>query len=171
MKLRADLIAIPKDDKFCEQLFAFEVKIPDGTWHYAHWSDTIRQAENYVYGLIDSSHVMGGRFVTAAFVYPFPDIFGPCRDDPPIIRAGDEPMLQGALNLALHLRVGRAFSDFHHRAPRFTLAFGPNEVWREDVGFLPGGTGLLKGRRRFGSRKVDVLKELGVRTNFRDPDP
>jgi len=162
--IRADVIAIPTDQKFWGFAIAFEVKEPTSKYrNAADWIQTLRQASDYVYASIEpekrddnlASYV--GRRVAAAFVFPAPKyaLVGTEHEKP-----GDARFLAGAMQLGLHFRVGGADWESTGIGPRFRLMMGPNEVWRSDCGFCHTGPGLLSGKRTLGSRKVDVMAEL-----------
>jgi hypothetical protein len=161
-KVRADIVAVPRDNRLSGYAFAFEVKEPkDG--HYAFWSRTVRQAADYVYASVEASGSAGryaGRRIAGAFVFPAPpyDPTGLKGIASPFVRRGEEAMVSGIFHLALHFRVGRAFWQEPKR--RFCLSFGPNTVWESDCGFRIQGFGLITGERSLGSRRIDVRTEL-----------
>lgn len=156
ISVRADIVAVPLTPEYRGYAFAFEVKQPSERWQYKDWSKTIRQASDYVYGKILpdprlSGHV--GRRIACSFVYPAPEYI---RSKP----TEEDSIIVGIFHLAIHFRVGRAFTDNSRRTTRFCLTMGPNEVWRSDVGYTGQAPGLIKGLRTVGSQRVDVLREL-----------
>jgi len=168
--IRADVVAIPNEPKFWGFAIAFEVKEPTSKYrNSADWIQSLRQAADYVYASIEpknradnlSSHF--GRRIAAAFLYPVPSYMPNIREvtqaDAELVEK-DDRFLAGAMQLALHFRVGGASWEQTGIGPRFRLIFGPNEVWRSDCGFCHSGPGLLSGKRTLGSRKVDVMAEL-----------
>jgi hypothetical protein len=158
LKLRADVVAVPIDERFWGHALAFEVKCFDETADYADWSGAVKQASDYVLGRIRSdNHNLLGRRVSAAFVYPAP------RDQPYVPKSNWPPdismqvMTAGVFHCAIHWRVGRA-----HRSERdgLVLSFGPNELWTRRWGFSGQSQALLTNRRRIGSRGVDICAML-----------
>lgn len=156
-RIRADIVAIPLDPKLAGYALAFEVKEPTSpNWQTKHWIHAMRQASDYLYAEIEPQPgIPGGvgRRIAASFLYPSPPISGIFSLD-----SCDEP-LAGALLLALHFRVGHAHYD-RKKGDRFVLSFGPNEVWRSDIGFSAVAIGLLTGKRTVGSQRIDVLRSL-----------
>jgi len=125
----------------------------------------MHQASDYVYATIEAQsgppplHQFVGRRMAAAFIFPSPACYprGGHRGAE-FVREEDEQLIAGALQLALHFRVGHVGWQPTGIGPRLVMSFGPNEVWRSDVGF--SGTGLLTGKRNVGSQKIDVFAEL-----------
>lgn len=164
--IRADVVAIPLDQKYFPYAIAFEVKLPNADqWNFATWSKAMHQASDYVYATIEPQHgspalaQFVGRRIAGAFIFPSPDCYPRGgRRGAEFVREGDEQMIAGALQLTLHFRVGHAGWQPTGIGPRLVMSFGPNEVWRSDVGFC--GTDLLAGKRRIGSQKIDVFAEL-----------
>jgi hypothetical protein len=145
----------------------FEVKLPDAEkWNFATWAKAMQQAADYVYATIEPQkggppelRQFVGRRIAAAFIFPSPACYPRGgRRGAEFVRDGDEQLIAGALQLALHFRVGHAGWQQTGIGPRLVISFGPNEVWRNDVGFC--GTGLLAGKRTIGSQKIDVFAEL-----------
>ncbi len=158
VSVRADVIAIPIDQAFWRHALAFEVKSYNETAEYARWSAAIRQASDYVYGMIRSdNHILHGRRVSASMIYPSPDYlpYLPRQDVPPDI--SNRIMIAGAFHCAMHSRVGRA-----HKSAKegLSLIFGPNEFWTAKRGFTTQATNLLQNKRPVGSRKIDVSTVL-----------
>lgn len=159
--IRADIVAIPLDDRFAGYALAFEVKEPKvKRRNYADLIQTLRQAADYVYAKIEPRTSIGsleqfrGRRIAAAFLYPSPSVSEYLRDD------RGRHIVLGALQLGLHFRVGHAQWETTGLGARFKLRFGLNEIWRSDVGFCHTGPTLLTGKRSVGSARVNVLTEL-----------
>lgn len=164
-KVRADVVAIPLDERLAGYAFAFEVKEPTQAWNYAAWSGAIRQASDYVYAKIDPvapAVQFAGRRIAGAFMFPSPPYnpHGMPMEPTPFVRPGEEQMVSGQFHLALHFRVGRAFWETTRRGPRFNLSFGPNPVWDSERGLWHHGVNLIAGKRTLGSGKIDVKAEL-----------
>ncbi|RWP46877.1 hypothetical protein [Mesorhizobium sp.] len=164
-KIRADVIAIPVDDRLADYALAFEVKEPSQAWNYSDWSHAIRQASDYVYGKIDPvapAAKYAGRRIACAFMFPSPPYnpHGLPMAPTPFVRPGLEQMVSGQFHLALHFRVGRAFWETSKLGRRFALSFGPNPLWDSEHGFLDRGLSLIAGKRTLGSGKIDVKAEL-----------
>jgi hypothetical protein len=174
--VRADVVAIPLDQQYFPYALAFEVKQPNAvTWNYATWSIALHQAADYVYSSIEpqpSQPHLGqfrGRRISGAFIFPSP-VFDR-RGGETLSRSGEEQLISGALQLALHFRVGHAGWEQTGKGRRFKLSFGLNEVWRSDCGFCFTATGLITGKRSIGAKKIDIFSELdgiGAAVAFED---
>lgn len=163
--VRADIVAVPKDERLSSYAFAFEVKQPDKTWDYSRWSNALRQASDYIYGAITSkgpASRFAGRRISAAFMYPSPplDPEGRLADKGPYVRPDTSVMVTGLFHMGLHLRVGRAHWESDKEGKRFWLSFGPNPVWCSRRGFRDQGLNLVAGKRTLGSQRIDVRAEL-----------
>lgn len=164
VKLRADLIALPRDGHLDGFVFAFEVKAPSSEWGYGTWCGHIKQAHDYLYArVIDKRFAeLRSKIVSCAFLFPSPPFkLQECgRVDSPYIQMEDEVVASGAFRLGLHLKVGRAFWEKRPPHRRLVLAFGANDVWNGAEGFLASGNELVQGKRKVGSRKVSLLSLL-----------
>ncbi len=163
--IRADIIAVPKDERLSSYAFAFEVKLPDRSWDYSRWSNALRQASDYIYGAITPdgpARRYAGRRISAAFMYPSPplDPEGRLPDKGPYVRPDTSVMVTGVFHMGLHLRVGRAYWEHHKNGQRFRLSLGPNPVWCSQQGFRDQGLNLVAGKRALGSGRIDVSAEL-----------
>ncbi len=168
--LTADVVAIPREPEYCGLTFAFEVKNPpalegsEKTYDASYWASAIHQASDYVYATLEprpEQIFLKGRRISSAFVFPTTWLSGleMRRAEP---EQHDALMRSyGAFELGVHYRVGKARWDTYQggRARRLDLWLG-GDVWRSDVGFKPHALGILKGKRRIGSQKLDILKEL-----------
>ncbi|WP_421951704.1 hypothetical protein [Pelagibacterium sp.] len=163
--IRADILAVPKDDRLASYAFAFEVKQPDTSWDYSAWAQAIRQATDYVYASIQPSGPAAkyaGRRISAAFKFPAPPVDPEGRrvDKGPYVRPDTSVMVTGVFHLALHLRVGRAYWEDDQHGRRFRLDFGPNPVWCCRRGFRNQGINLVAGKRTLGSQRIEIRNEL-----------
>lgn len=164
-KIRADVVAIPADERLSEYALAFEVKCPDQSWHYAKWSQVFRQASDYVYakiGTTSNAAEFAGRRIAGAFIFPSPPYRpeGKGKNVSPYLRPENEEVFAGVAHLGLHLRIGLAgWSEFGNHK-NFELRFGPNPVWSQKIGFKKQGISLLSGKRSLGSRRIDFKSEL-----------
>lgn len=168
--IRADVIAIPTQEEFWGFPIAFEVKEPDSKYrNSADWIQALRQTADYVYASIEpqkNSYDLSpyfGRRIAAAFLYPAPIYLQGSQQIVPhdiAVAEHETRYIAGAMQMALHFRVGGGSWERTGIGPRFRLLMGPNEIWRSDCGFCHSGPTLLSGRRRLGSRKVDVMAEL-----------
>lgn len=163
--VRADIVAVPRDERLASYAFAFEVKQPNTTWDYSAWAHAIRQATDYIYAPIlplGPAAKFAGRRISAAFMFPAPGIDPEGRrpDKGPYVRPDTSVMVTGLFHLALHLRVGRAHWEQDRHGSRFCLSFGPNPVWCSGKGFRDQGLNLVAGKRTLGSQRIDIRKEL-----------
>lgn len=163
--VKADVVAVPFDERLSRFAIAFEVKEPDQTWHYAKWSQAARQAYDYVFASIEENSTASkyaGRRISGAFLFPSPPYSpeGKGKDNSLLLRPENEELFAGIMHLGLHLRVGYAHWNEKLTKPRFTLRFGPNPVWDQLVGFKDQGINLLSGTRPLGSRRIDFAAEL-----------
>lgn len=156
--LRADVVAIPIEDDLWGHALAFEVKCYDESADYAAWSAAIKQASDYVYGRIRSTHhILSGRRISAAFVFPATEYLPYIPKHDASSDISNRVMISGVFHCALQWRVGRA-----HLSTRegFSLSFGPNEFWTTRRGFSGQARALIKNKRRVGSRGIDVCSML-----------
>jgi hypothetical protein len=160
-KVRADLIALPVEPDFSHLAFAFEVKIPKSDWEFKDWTATIKQASSYVWARVDAQNsptVPNGRVVSAAFIFPAPYLGSTISHDEhihPCYRDYDREPLRGALDLAIHFRVGSARIDRNTNS-LIELRMGSNSLWTSRSGFKAQARNLLLGKQRIGSRKLDT---------------
>ena len=156
--IRADVVAIPVEQKFWAHALAFEVKCYDHSAGYSKWSAAIRQASDYVLGKVRStSQVLAGRRISASLLYPAPRYlpYVPRQNAPEDV--SNLVMVAGAFHCASHSRVGRASRS---EKEGLTLSFGPNEFWTARRGFTAQAKNLLVNKRPIGSRNVDVCTIL-----------
>lgn len=171
--IRADLVAVPVDSRFNNYALAFEVKNATPDWSAIEWCEAIKQASDYVYATIEpnqaSLEAFSGRRISASFIFPAPpyDRFGTHSDGRGVIRENEVTVATGALHLALHFRVGRAYWWGVSSGQIFSLSLGPNLIWDAKNGFRKAYIGLVTGKRSIGSQMIDVMKEL---SGFRDQD-
>jgi hypothetical protein len=155
-RVRADVVAFPRDVRFAEYALAFECKIPKESWQDKHWAYAARQASDYNFGRIVRDRrfqQFENRRIAASFLFPSPRMSMVTGD-------ANDASTFGIMLLALHFRVGRAFWEQRKNGKRFVVAFGPNEIWRSDTGYAHVADGLIKGKRTLGSQKIDVIQEL-----------
>jgi len=175
LKVRADVLAIPTDERFWGCLLAFEVKEPKD-WNYAKWCKAIHQATDYVYATVEDNERLGHftqRRVAASFVYPSPP-YAPydgsgktCN----LIRDRDIKIVSGAFSLAARFRVGRAIQSNIKCGDGMMLSFGPNLIWESGKGFTAAAEKLLTNKRPVGSKNVDVFQELdGIGAEIKFPE-
>ena len=147
-KLRADLIIIPKDDRFTEQTFAIEVKNPRPDWQPKHWSYVAKQAFDYIGGKLEESiDILKNRKIDASFIFPSPDYHCPGGNY-------DQHIIQGILQLAAQFRIGRATRAVDSVCGSFTLSIGANDIWTPKSGWTSQAVYLLKNKIRHGSGKI-----------------
>ncbi|MCW2273198.1 hypothetical protein GJ654_03695 [Rhodoblastus acidophilus] len=164
--LVADVVAIPHDQDFSGLTFAFEVKNPTvkKVREPPYWTRAIHQAADYVYATPEAGsgiEQLAGRRISCAFIFPTNVLANPdirtCGYD----EVSDYNRIQGAFEVAVHSKVGKARWEKAGRVEkgRLDLWLG-NDVWRSDVGFRTHAPGILRGKRALGSRQVDILGEL-----------
>jgi hypothetical protein len=155
-RVRADVVAFPRDSRFSQYALAFECKIPTENWQDKHWAYAVRQASDYNFGRVVKDkrfQHLEGRRIAGSFLFPSPAMSMVNGD-------ANDAATFGIMLLALHFRVGRAFWEPRNKGKRFVVAFGSNEIWRSDTGYTFVADGLIKGKRTIGSQKIDVIQEL-----------
>lgn len=163
--IRADVVAFPRGGQLSGCGIAFETKLPKLSIGGANIAETIKQASDYVYARVAPDVRLKeyvGRRINSSFVFPSPPFRTQMRDLEKEFGSDSAEVLQasGAFQLALHFRVGRAFWEKEYPYKRFALAFGRNDVWNSQEGFLKSGDGLFSQRRRLGTKKVDFISEI-----------
>lgn len=164
-RVRADVIASPKESKYSGLTFAFEVKVPKQNWELKNWLHATKQASDYVWGqIVDETSVFASRRVNAAFVYPGPNLLAWANDNfknERFFRDYDVQPLRGVFDLALHFRVGTARLSAA-RSSSLELKFSTNRIWSAQNGFSVHADNLLMGPQRLGSASVsrDHLRQI-----------
>jgi hypothetical protein len=165
--IRADVVAVPQDPRFSGYAFAFEVKNPDEMWDIDPWCKAIKQASDYVCAAIEPGQkgleMFSGRRIAVSFIFPAPpyDRYGQTKDGNGVIREASIGHAAGALQLALHFRVGGARWRYHQNGKHLEFSMGPNSIWHSSRSFFPSCVGLITRKRSLGSQKIDVMNELG----------
>ena len=151
--LRADLVAIPKDDYLDGAAIAFEVKAKTEAMNFQNWSKVFKQAADYVNSIVVDARLPRVR-IAASFVFPSPPYVphpalagntGVTVD--PWYRSDQLLQYAGMHHLAMQFRVGRA--EVHKTT--MTLSMGPQVLWVQGRGWFPKARDLLFSSR-IGSR-------------------
>jgi len=163
--IKADVVAFPRGGQLGGCGFAFETKVKTQFYDHSHYSEAIKQASDYVYAKVEADKRLNefeGKFIHSSFVFPSPPFYANQSSIPAEAETQSSELLlaSGAIHLALHFRVGRAYWEKSFPDRKFVLAFGRNDVWNSRDGFVKRGDGLLQQKRRLGSKKVDFISEL-----------
>jgi hypothetical protein len=163
--IRADVVAFPRGDQLAGCGIAFETKLPTAEIDSANFAEVIKQSSDYVYASVAPDDRVGeyvGRRINSSFVFPSQPFRTQMRDLEKEFGSNGAEVLQasGALQLALHFRVGRAYWEKAYPDKRFALAFGRNDVWNSQEGFLKRGEALFNPKRRLGTKRVDFISEI-----------
>ena len=171
--VRADVVAIPLDEDFHDITLAFEVKAPTQEWNFADWCECIQQASDYVLGRVTANGptALASRRVNAAFLYPAPPYVRACKGQVLNREIEHSLMLTGAMHLSSHRRVGSCSVKQYQDRTKAELSIGPGEIWNSDRGWFSQARGVLAGKRRVGSQKINVLAELDGCGNGLVPPP
>lgn len=159
-RLRADVLAIPRDERFSDIALAFETK-GDPDWDKPRWARALKQASDYVLATVEpevAAHA--GKRVMATFVFPAPPwVTGDALDGRGPVD-GRAAFLSGMAQMAAFHRVGMAKFSPELQGRPLILSFGPNEVWLSTTGWRSAARDLLVGRRQIGSQRFAILDEL-----------
>ena len=171
--LTADVIAVPKESPFSGLTLAFECKNPPASddeaprYRLGYWADAIHQASDYVYAVVEaggSLKHLNGRRISSSFVFSTHLPFEMNADELELAKWKLEDLqedLRIAFQTASRFRVGYSYSFLSKAGHPLNLSLHlGGEFWRSNWGFCGHALGILKGKRRLGSRKLDVLTEL-----------
>lgn len=161
--LRADLIAIPKDQNMEDIAIAFECK-RDQDWSDGPLGPALKQAADYVLATIEDPIVMPrfkGVPVMGSFLYEAPACN--CNEGPSVKAIA----CSGMMHMAGLLRVGGARPG---RKGRLTLSFGATVVW-DERGWWANARNVLVGKRQIGSQRFPILDELRAQAQALKPNP
>lgn len=160
-RLRADVLAIPRDPAYSDIAVAFETKSAR-EWDIPSLSQALKQASDYVLSTVEpDTPAHAGKRVMATFIFPGLEFKGEgviaALEDP--VAAYKAAFYAGLVHMASYHRVGQARLGMAYGQRALSLLL-PGEVWLSTRGWRANARNLLVGKRQLGSQRFPILEEL-----------